>query len=96
MKAHQVGIMENPPLALPPPRLDAAPLPVDRFGALLLEDAPPRPDALEPAPREAPVLPLAFHFCFLGFAADFLPAGAWEDAAALLASCESANFWLKA
>lgn len=76
-RPHQVGIMENPP----PPRFDAALLAVDRFGALLVEVAPPLP-ALDPV-RDAPsevvrlaldVLPLAFHFCFRGFAAGFLAA----------------------
>ena len=70
--------MENPP----PPRFEAAPLAVDLFGALLPEAAPPLPDAFDPAPREGPseverlayeVLPLAFHFCFRGLAAGFLP-----------------------
>jgi hypothetical protein len=73
--------MENPPP--PPPRFEAAPLAVDRFGAFLPEVAAPLPDALDPAPREAPsdaprfaydVLPLAFHFCFRGLAAGFLAA----------------------
>lgn len=81
VRTDQVGIIENPPT--PPPRFDAAPLAADRLGAFLLEDAPPLPDAFDPAPRDAPsevarlayeVLPLAFHFCFRGLAAGFLPA----------------------
>jgi hypothetical protein len=45
------------------------------LGALLLDEALPLPDALEP-PSEIvllEVLPLALHFCFLGFAVVFLP-----------------------
>jgi hypothetical protein len=96
-QAYHVGIIENPPPAFPPPRFDAA---ADRFGALLLDEAPPLPDALEP-PSEVvllEVLPLALHFCFLGLAAVFLPVAVWDAAACELAaaSCEFANFWLKA
>ena len=62
----------------------------------MLDEAPPLPEALEP-PSEVvrlEVLPLALHFCFLGFAAIFLPVAAWDDAAYELAaaSCEFANF----
>jgi hypothetical protein len=95
-KAYHVGIIEKPPPALPPPRFDAAPLPADLFGARLLDEAPPLPDALEP-PSEVvllEVLPLALHFCFLGLAAVFLPVAVWDAAACELAaaSCEFANF----